>query len=244
MQFISKCIGGSRMYGLKTPTSDHDLRGIFYNDTIDKIIGLNRYDHQDIKSETEDSFYWEIRHYLNSLRKTNTQAIELLYNENWIETSYFMDRLQENKEQLMDSERLYSSLVGYISGEIRLANGMRKGDIGKQRREAIEKYGFSPKNWTNIFRLTLSGIYFFTKGIYPTQFHKFFPTESQTLIYLKTKPDSFQVKNLNKRYLDLKQELDETYAKTNIKFSFNEALANDILLEIYGSVIIQKMSQI
>lgn len=244
MNFLCKCIGGSHMYGLEGPDSDIDYRGIFANDKINTIIGLDRFEHQDLKTETEDAFYFEIRHYLNSLRKTNTQALELLYNDTWMEIRPLFQQIQKVREQLTDSNKLYSSLTGYMHGEVRLANGERQGDIGKKRRTAVEKYGFSPKNWVNLFRLAHCGAYFFETGIYPTNFCKFLPVFGKVLKDLKNNPERYQLSDLQKQYGEHKQMLDEAYAATTVNFKFNTDIANDFLVLVYGPQIEEHLEEI
>ena len=225
------------MYGLSGPDSDIDLRGVFVNDKISTIIGLDRYEHQDLKSETEDTFYFELRHFLNSLRKTNTQAVEILYNDEWQQIEPAFKQIQSNREKLIDSEYLYSSLCGYMQGEVRLANGERQGDIGKKRRSAIEKYGFSPKNWVNLFRLAYCGVYFFDHGVYPTNFVKYWPKLGKQLYDLKNNPERYQLADLQQLYLEAKQDLDEAYAVSTVHFKFSPDLANQILLDNYLPIL-------
>src|SRR4051812_40433664 len=79
MKYLLKCISGSRSYGLATPTSDVDERGIILNTEASKILGLEKFNFIDKRENGEDSFYSEFRHYLETLQKSNSQSIELLY---------------------------------------------------------------------------------------------------------------------------------------------------------------------
>ena len=176
-------------------------------------------------------------HFLNSLRKTNTQAVEILYNDEWQQIEPAFKQIQSNREKLIDSEYLYSSLCGYMQGEVRLANGERQGDIGKKRRSAIEKYGFSPKNWVNLFRLAYCGVYFFDHGVYPTNFVKYWPKLGKQLYDLKNNPERYQLADLQQLYLEAKQDLDEAYAVSTVHFKFSPDLANQILLDNYLPIL-------
>ena len=235
---IYKSIGGSRLYGLNSELSDYDYRGVFLNEDISKIIGLDRYEHESNKSVIEDSFYYELRHFLNLCRKTNTQCIEMLYNTtNIIITSPIFNIIQSNKEKLIDSDKLFKSLIGYMYGELRLANGERTGDLGKQRRNSIEKYGFSPKNWCNLLRLAHSGAYFYQKGILPANFSSYLPEISDYLLKVKNTPELFTKEELQVKYDEAYKFFEESYKTTNIKFKFDIKLANDIITIAYKKYI-------
>ena len=41
------------MYGLSTPESDFDYRGVFLNENISTILGLDRYEHKDLRNESQ-----------------------------------------------------------------------------------------------------------------------------------------------------------------------------------------------
>ena len=84
-------------YGLNTPESDIDNRFVFLNSDISQIIGLNRYDHLDIKSVTEDSFGFELRHFFNLLKRGNTQCFELLWNTHWMSITKEWQEIQKYK---------------------------------------------------------------------------------------------------------------------------------------------------
>ncbi|NBQ69782.1 MAG: hypothetical protein EBU46_13540, partial [Nitrosomonadaceae bacterium] len=104
MKIICKMLGGSHSYGLQTATSDIDYRGVFLNTDVSTIIGLDRFEHQDLKSDTEDSFYWELRHFLNLLRRGNTQGLELLFNQYWLEKDPVFQTIIDNRDQLVDTQ--------------------------------------------------------------------------------------------------------------------------------------------
>lgn len=68
MEFLVKYLGGSHSYGLNTESSDLDYRGVFANTEISKILGLDRFDHQDNRKGADES-YFEVRNFLNLLRR-------------------------------------------------------------------------------------------------------------------------------------------------------------------------------
>jgi predicted nucleotidyltransferase len=79
--FVVEC--GSRSWGLKSPDSDHDLRGVYID--LDKIK-RNKHvlfnDSKKINGISEDKLYdwdlWELSDYLRALKKNNSSAIDWL----------------------------------------------------------------------------------------------------------------------------------------------------------------------
>ena len=56
---LVKMLGGSTAFGLNTPESDVDYRGVFVNTEPSKILGLEKLDHIQ-KQETDDIVYCQL----------------------------------------------------------------------------------------------------------------------------------------------------------------------------------------
>lgn len=235
------------MYGLNTPESDYDERYIFMNDSLSKIIGLERFDHIEGRSNDEDKFGFELRHYLTLLKKTNTQVVEIIYANEYIEIDpLFRKLVVENRHRLIDTERMFKSLSGYIQSERRLANGERTGELGGKRKAALDKYGFSPKNYVQLFRLTACGISFIEHQVFPTKVSEVYPDLAKWLMHLKTKPEDFKKEELNAlvdaREQDLKNAFEKRDKSKDLKF--DNDLANEILLEFYYTTLAKEYARI
>ena len=72
---IFECISGSRAYGLDTPASDTDIRGVYILPQ-DDFYGMNYIDQ--INNETNDIVYYELRKFIDLLYKNNPNILELL----------------------------------------------------------------------------------------------------------------------------------------------------------------------
>jgi hypothetical protein len=231
MKVICKVTGGSRMYGLQTPESDTDIRGVFLNTDPASIIGLGR--DEIFKAEGQDALLFEFRHFLKSLSKTNTQALELLFADEYLEISPEFKKIRENRLRLIDSKKLFSSLKGYIQNEKRLANGERTGNLGSKRKEQVEKYGFSPKNFSHLFRLAYCGGTFFRTSFYPVNISKHDAPTHDFIFSVKTEPWKY-----SREYLDTMAEksmlkLEADFNAKSETFTFDIDFANQICLEFY-----------
>ena len=72
---LFESISGSRAYGLDTPLSDTDLRGVFILPK-DQFYSLNYVDQ--VANETNDIVYYELKKFIELLAKNNPNILELL----------------------------------------------------------------------------------------------------------------------------------------------------------------------
>jgi hypothetical protein len=249
VKILAKFAGGSHAYGLNTPNSDYDERFVFVNEDIESIIGLGKNEFVDRRNDTEDCFGFELRHYMYNLKKTNTQAIEILFlNSRYFKEvhPFFITKIQNNKHRLLDPEYFYRSLKGYIFGERRLANGERPGKLGGKRTEQLEKYGFSPKNFVQLFRIATCGREFFLTGNFPVNIRDHDAKFADWLLDLKTNPEKFNKDVLNKDVDGYEKMLDFSYEqakKNGFKTMFDPTLANEILFDFYYPLLTKKFAE-
>lgn len=240
MKHILKCLGGSRAYGLNNVGSDFDYRGIFIDTEINKvIISLDRFEHQQFKAGEQDEFYFELRHYLCSLRKTNSQALELLFieQESIQEKSWEYDLIVKNRLSLIDVEKLYKSIKGYVFNEIRIAFGGITGPLGSKRKTAIENFGYSPKNVVQALRLMYSTGKLFSKGYFPVNILKEDSFFAGRLMRIKNSSKIFEINELREDIRIEEDILDRSFNNRSFNYKFNEDIANDLCLKIYSPVI-------
>jgi len=226
---ICRIVAGSRLYGLDTPDSDVDTRGVFLNTGHAEILGLSR--ERNIKSDVEDTLLIEFRHYLGHLQRTNTSAIELLFAEGFEVLEEEFRIVRENRRRLIDSDRLFASLMGYIHGERRLANGERTGELGGKRKEQLDRYGFSPKNFSHLLRLAHCGEVFFRTSTYPVSLRD---DPARELIFsVKTEPERYSKEKLNLISDAAVDRLKKSYDNRMERLEFDSELANRLCLDFY-----------
>ncbi len=228
---------GSRGYGLERPESDYDYRGVYIHEDMHNLIGMGRHDHDQKQQGDTDQVYNEFRHNLNLLYKGNTQSLELLFNENWIEITDEWKHVQKNRNKLVDSERIFSCLRGYMQGELSLANGARKGVIGGKRAAMVEKFGFSPSNFVNLFRLAFCGITFFEKGHFPVNIKEEEKLTWEFLMAIKMRPENQSKENLNDIAGVYEKHLVSAYEARKETRVFDREFADKLCLDIYGPLI-------
>lgn len=236
VKIIASWLGGSHMYKLNSPTSDEDIRGIFINTDASHILGLNRHDEERKQiMGGDDIVYKELSHYMRLLQQANTEALEALWcaEDSFKEIDKSFKILRVYRSDLIDSERFFKTLRGYAQGELRLAKGERTGVLGSKRREALEKYGYSPKNATNLLRLFYTGIFFYKEGHYVVDCNEFGKVVYNKLYRIKTQPETYTVEELDNDFLDLDKQLVEAFEKRLFTFKFNPIVANHVLLDVY-----------
>ncbi|SOD12758.1 DNA polymerase beta superfamily protein [Pedobacter xixiisoli] len=119
---LFECLSGSKAYGLDTPQSDTDIKGVYYMPK-DMFFGL-KYIPQ-VSNETNDEVYYEIGRFVELLIKNNPNIVEILATPNdcVIYKHPLMDRLQID---LVLSKLCKETFGGYALTQIKKAKGLKK----------------------------------------------------------------------------------------------------------------------
>jgi predicted nucleotidyltransferase len=229
--------GGSISYGLNTPSSDKDIRGLYLCDTISDILGLTKNDFKCSQNSTEDVFYWELRHFLNLLHKGNTMCLEMLYNNQWIECTDEFKYIQSFRNQLIDSHQLYKCLRGYCHSERALVLGERTGVLGSKRHEHLKTYGYSYKNAVQFLRLCLCGSEFFQTGNFPVNVRRLNLGCGDLLYEIKTHPEHYPKAKIIDLMDLFEKRLEVSYKEIKIEYKYNLELANRLCYELYMPIL-------
>ena len=121
---LFKAISGSRAYGTNTPESDYDERNVFIL-PLNDILG-DRYVDQ-VNDEKNDIIYYELRRFLELLRKNNPNILELLNTpEDCIIYKHpLFDLILEQKENFI-SKLCSKSIAGYAKTQISKSSSLNK----------------------------------------------------------------------------------------------------------------------
>jgi predicted nucleotidyltransferase len=237
IKVLCRFLGGSQLYGLATPESDKDERGLIMSTRAKFILGTGRFD----ESRNQDSaiqldvVYKELGHWVRLLNAGNTEAFEMLFAPRSVFTVYEneFDLFRQNPFAFMDSKKLFNCLRGYAQSEFRLAKGERVGVLGSKRKQALDKYGYSHRNASHLVRLLNTGITFFKEGRYVVNCADFPKEVYEKILNIKTKPTEYSVEQLAIDYADLEKQIVEAYESRKKSYHFNEKEANKILLSAY-----------
>ncbi len=133
---ILECISGSRAYGLDTPSSDTDIKGVFLLPKKD-FYGLE-YTAQ-VSNPTNDIVYYELGRYLELLSVNNPNILELL-NTPKSAILYKHPFLNEIKSELILSKLCKNTFGKFALSQIKKAKGLKKkivNPIGKERKNVL-----------------------------------------------------------------------------------------------------------
>lgn len=133
---LFEVISGSKSFGLNTPTSDTDIKGVYYLPKA-QFYGLEYV--PQISNETNDEVYYEIGRFIELLLKNNPNIIEILATpQDCILYKHpLMDQLK-----LSDflSKLCKDSFAGYAMTQIKKARGLKKKivyPIAKERKSLL-----------------------------------------------------------------------------------------------------------
>jgi len=134
---LFEVISGSKSFGLNTPTSDTDIKGVYYLPK-EKFYGLEYI--PQIANATNDEVYYEIGRFVELLLKNNPNILEILATpEDCILYKHpFMEKLQ--LEDFL-SKLCKDSFAGYAMTQIKKARGLNKkivNPMAKQKKSLLD----------------------------------------------------------------------------------------------------------
>jgi len=134
---LFECISGSRAYGLSTPTSDTDIRGVFVLPEKD-YFGLDYV--EQISNESNDIVYYELRRFMELLAKNNPNMLELLaMPEDCV--LYRHPLYNRFKSEDFLSKLCKTTFAGYALTQVKKARGLNKkilNPVEPERRDLLD----------------------------------------------------------------------------------------------------------
>jgi hypothetical protein len=133
---ILECISGSKAYGLDTPSSDTDIKGVFIMPKYD-YYGLNYI--PQINNETNDIVYYELGRFMELLSVNNPNILELLNTPGSAVLSKH-PALNEIKPELILSKLCKETFGKFALAQIKKAKGLKKkivNPIEKERKSIL-----------------------------------------------------------------------------------------------------------
>lgn len=156
---VFEAITGSKAYGLHTPASDTDLRGVFI---APKALFYSMDYPEQISNETNDVVYYELRRFMELLSKNNPNIMEMLA----VPERCVLHRhpvMNELRPEIFLSRLCEKTFANYAFTQIKKAYGLEKkivNPVDKERKSVLifvlctkEKTPFRPRLF---FRQTVS----------------------------------------------------------------------------------------
>ncbi len=119
---LFESISGSKAYGLDTPQSDTDIRGVFVLPEED-YFGLD-YTEQ-VSNESQDIVYYELKRFVELLSKSNPNMLELLsMPKDCVLYQHSLYELFKAEDFL--SRQCQATFAGYALTQVKKARGLKK----------------------------------------------------------------------------------------------------------------------
>ena len=133
---IFECISGSRAYGLDTPNSDTDIKGVFILPKED-YYGLNYI--PQVNNESNDIVFYEFGRFMELLSLNNPNILELL---NTPDSAIIFEHayLSEIKPELILSKLCSNTFGKFALSQIKKAKGLNKkivNPVAKERKSVL-----------------------------------------------------------------------------------------------------------
>ncbi|MFM7023454.1 MAG: DNA polymerase beta superfamily protein [Flavobacteriales bacterium] len=128
---IFEAISGSKAYGLSTPASDTDIKGVFI---APKEMFYSLSFPEQINNESNDIVYYELRKFIELLAKNNPNILELLNTpEDCILYKHALYEQVLNFKWI--TKQCQQSFAGYAYTQIRKAKGLNKKVLNPMEKE-------------------------------------------------------------------------------------------------------------
>lgn len=135
---IFECISGSRAYGLNTPSSDTDIRGVYVLPK-DQFYSLDYVDQ--VNNDSNDIVYYELRKFVELCLKNNPNILELLNvpERCIIQKHHIFDEI---KSSLFLSKLCKNTFANYAFTQIKKARGLNKKIVNlvEKERKTVEDF--------------------------------------------------------------------------------------------------------
>jgi hypothetical protein len=136
---IFEGIVGSQAYGIATPTSDVDKKGVFIQDQ-DSILGFGYIDQ--VNDTKNDQTFYEIKRFIELLASNNPNILELLNlpDDCIVYKDPIFDLVLEHKNSFI-TKMCRNSFGGYAVEQIRKARGLNKkisNPMDSKRKEVLD----------------------------------------------------------------------------------------------------------
>ena len=119
---LFEVISGSKSFGLDTPSSDTDIKGVYYLPK-EQFFGLDYI--PQISNETNDEVYYEIGRFIELLLKNNPNVLEILATPQDC-ILYKHSLIEQIKIEDFLSKLCKDSFAGYAVTQIKKARGLKK----------------------------------------------------------------------------------------------------------------------
>lgn len=154
-------VSGSKAYGMSTPTSDTDVRGVVVP-PLKYFTGLNNF--EQVENQSKDVCYYGLRKFVQLCYKNNVHALEMLYMHP--DTVMYVHPVFQElllKRDLFPSKAVGYSFGGYAWQQLMVMRTKVSNHTG--RVELIEKFGYDTKMAAHALRLYRSGREFLETGV-------------------------------------------------------------------------------
>ncbi len=134
---ILDCVSGSRAYGLATPTSDTDIKGVFLLPKV-RFYGLE-YTRQ-VSNASNDIVYYELGRFMELLSMNNPNILELL-NTPEEHVRFKHDALKKIRPETVLSKLCKDTFGKFALSQIKKAKGLKKkivNPMAKERKSVLE----------------------------------------------------------------------------------------------------------
>lgn len=232
---------GSISHGTHIPSTnplsidDVDIFGI-YVPPKNYLIGLDVYEHFEVKEGKWDVLCYDIRKFFHLLIKMNPNVMNALWTPEkyYLKTTKLWNKIVSQKD-IFISKKIFKSFCGYSQAQLHKMESMvHNGYMGEKRKELVKKFGYDTKNAQHLIRLLRQGTEFLKTGE-----------------LLVERPDAEELKRIKRGKWSLEKvhreakslffEIEEAHKSSTLPEEPNREKINELLQETIFEVLTGKI---
>lgn len=150
---IYQVVSGSRAYGMSTPTSDVDVRGVVVP-PLRYFMGLNNF--EQVENQSKDVCFYSLKKFVQLAYKNNVHAMEMLFMDpETVTYVHPVGQMLLDNRHMFPSKLLGYSIGGYAHQQLMVMRTKQQNGTGRQ--ELITKHGMDTKMAAHAIRLFRMG---------------------------------------------------------------------------------------
>ncbi len=218
---IFQTITGSHAYGMATPESDIDTKGVAISPKSTVLGFAYNFAQKEQLTDEVDSVVYDLRKFMKLATQNNPNIIEIMFisPDHWQETSPYWNMLWDNRDRFL-GKGCYQKYTGYAHAQLKRINTHRKWLLDPPTKKPLrEDYGLPEhKKLTNSERGALNALV-----------EEGFTVGAEFMTYLVNEKKYQSEHNHWKQYQQWKKSRNKVRAELEAKFGYDTKHASHLI---------------
>jgi predicted nucleotidyltransferase len=211
MQIITEVLVGSRLHGLHTEQSDYDYRGIHMYDLKEVLSPFKTLKNTSWIEGDVDNTSYELADFCKQATHGNATILEVFFSNEIKQTSPIANKMRNNWQKFMDTERFVLASRGYAANQYNKMNLFESQGVKGQERTAKFAIAYCRVLW--------QCSEFLKTGVFKCQIDE--PELKQFLLTIKPLTVAelqVHIPRLTEMFMEMQRRVTDAHATTKFKY--------------------------